>query len=673
MSASLDDTKDYSVATDREDDEKNGNNILDGGSGAAATSNNSIHSTKSVGHFGTDELRQVAEKISNDIATTINSLSASLLPQSNINSNTSICSSTKDDKNVGGIARNCWIVPSEATAPQSSTNNNDDDNADNNQESPPRRTKEGEIDSSPSSPMRSNEEEATTTANSNTDPSPPASPPSVRKHDRIIEAWNQRARQVEKEEEELSHQAPKSSQNDNDGGLFLPFFSAAAMSMPASRKEMMDIFSGKCGTPHQNNNNNNNNADDVSTESEWTASDYDSYSTPQSRSPRRRKSRKSGDGGTPNSRRSSGRKTRSRSKSRERSSSNNNSPWRKKSAKGGASSLQPSESPERNSDGGFLHTTPDRKPNKKLAQRTSRRQQSLSPPPSPSPPQTKQQQQQQQQQSFDSFGKAFPVGTTPASAGRSKSPRKSPRTSPMKAAVSGLTTPLSPSTVTTTATVTAADVDITDKSFIKVFIREMTTHGCRLRWWYKEQPQHTSASTMIVRMFLQPGHMQPATSGGNYCGPVLVWGADEYQNDQFFGVNLFDIRTLDRTTTTTTTTTNAYASASHRCGIFIKLTKGNEYFFQAASEPETIRFVHGMKWVIARLAFNLVIGNLDVSSELVEVVGSHNNSSANGATATTANDNYTIPRSILEEAQAAKAMDDVTFQMIDKSVSTRIR
>jgi hypothetical protein len=92
-----------------------------------------------------------------------------------------------------------------------------------------------------------------------------------------------------------------------------------------------------------------------------------------------------------------------------------------------------------------------------------------------------------------------------------------------------------------------------------------------------------------------------------------------------------------------------------RC-VFIRLAKGNEFVFEAESEQEAFRFVHGMKWVIARLTFNLVIGNLDVSCELVDV-GLVKSSDLSSST-----------RSILEEAEAARAMDDVTVQMVDKSV-----
>jgi hypothetical protein len=163
--------------------------------------------------------------------------------------------------------------------------------------------------------------------------------------------------------------------------------------------------------------------------------------------------------------------------------------------------------------------------------------------------------------------------------------------------------------------------------------------------WYKDRSSSDPSSIML---FLQHGHKSP---NGEHGGPALVWTQDK-EKDQFFGVNIFDIRTLDRASSTVLGE-KSFAMPS-RC-VFIRLAKGNEFVFEAESEQDAFRFVHGMKWVIARLTFNLVIGNLDVSCELVDL----------GLVKSSV---LSSTRSILEEAEAARAMDDVTVQMVDKSV-----
>jgi hypothetical protein len=172
-----------------------------------------------------------------------------------------------------------------------------------------------------------------------------------------------------------------------------------------------------------------------------------------------------------------------------------------------------------------------------------------------------------------------------------------------------------------------------DKNFIKYFIQEISNKGYRMMWY--REPSSKQPTTVVL--FLQHGHKSPINA--SHSGPAMVW-VDESERDQFYGVNLFDIRTLDRASHNSLSAQYAMPSRS----IVLRLAKGNEFVFEAPTEQEAFRFVHGMKWVIARLAFNLVIGNMDVVCELVDVDKKKG------------------------EATIARAMDDVTLQMVDKSI-----
>ena len=90
------------------------------------------------------------------------------------------------------------------------------------------------------------------------------------------------------------------------------------------------------------------------------------------------------------------------------------------------------------------------------------------------------------------------------------------------------------------------------------------------------------------------------------------------------------------------------------------MNDGVEYVFETTSESATLRFIHGMKWVIARLSFNLIIGNLSVSCELLDVDRSGGSS---------ADDDGKFPKTLKEEAQWTKAMNDATNELIEISAN----
>ena len=193
------------------------------------------------------------------------------------------------------------------------------------------------------------------------------------------------------------------------------------------------------------------------------------------------------------------------------------------------------------------------------------------------------------------------------------------------------------------ASPSAMNADPNDKSFVKAFIQDVTTHGCSLHW----HSEPMSMAPHFVRMHLKLGHCAPS---GSQCGPRLVW-VDIKTPDNTFGIDLFDIRSLDKAGAMHL---KDYPFAIPGRSIFLKLTRGRDFVFEASTEVQARRFIHGMRWVVARLAFNLVIGNLDVSCELLDV----------GLT----DGKKARPDTALEESRLTKAMDDVTNQLVDKSV-----
>ena len=138
------------------------------------------------------------------------------------------------------------------------------------------------------------------------------------------------------------------------------------------------------------------------------------------------------------------------------------------------------------------------------------------------------------------------------------------------------------------------------------------------------------------------------------CGPKYVWESIDGSNDVSGEIDLFDIATLDKATVHQL---GDYPLAMPGRSIFIRLKRGAEYVFEALSDDDALRFIHGMRWVIARLAFNLIIGNLGVSCELLDVERSGDPDSEAGR----------FPQTLKQEANWTKAMNDVTCHLVDQA------
>lgn len=180
-------------------------------------------------------------------------------------------------------------------------------------------------------------------------------------------------------------------------------------------------------------------------------------------------------------------------------------------------------------------------------------------------------------------------------------------------------------------------IGIHDRLFIKAFIRAITTNGIPLLFHAKQRKQSFAPGT-IVTSYLQHG---VETSKRRYSEPCLTWQTDEGVTKG--AVELFDIASLDKTTAMEL---SAYPLAMPGRSVVLRANGGADYVFEAPSEEHALRFVHGMRWVIARLAFNLIIGNVDVSCELLAIDDAESD----------------------EDYVPNRAMNDVTNHLVDKSL-----
>lgn len=184
-----------------------------------------------------------------------------------------------------------------------------------------------------------------------------------------------------------------------------------------------------------------------------------------------------------------------------------------------------------------------------------------------------------------------------------------------------------------------SQLDIRDANFIKAFIQETSQEGYALIW-HKPSPDVQNFENPIdIVAFLELGFLQ---EGGSFAGPRLAW-YDE-SGKALGAIDLLDIRSL---TKASPMQLQDFPFAIPGNSLILKLHNSESDLVLEASSPTASRsFIHGLRWVVARLAFNLIIGNKDVCCEMLEVQDS--------------------PCRDLN-TEMNKAMNDVTKQLVEKA------
>jgi hypothetical protein len=191
-------------------------------------------------------------------------------------------------------------------------------------------------------------------------------------------------------------------------------------------------------------------------------------------------------------------------------------------------------------------------------------------------------------------------------------------------------------------------VGLHDKNFIHSFITNATTKGTVLFLHKKSRKQSFTQPSKMTALL----KLGPEQADGTFGGPKFVWVA--YDGIQAGRIDLFDIRAVDKATPLQL---QHYPLAMPGRSFVIKMNRSPDCVFEAMDEEAALRFVHGMRWVVARLAFNLIIGNMDVSCELLDI-GRHEDNKQK---------TRIPPQSPVEEAQWSMAMNSLTNHLVDKA------
>jgi hypothetical protein len=182
-------------------------------------------------------------------------------------------------------------------------------------------------------------------------------------------------------------------------------------------------------------------------------------------------------------------------------------------------------------------------------------------------------------------------------------------------------------------------------SCVQAFLQDMESKGESMLW--HEETSSIDPTPVVIR--LKRGYRLP---NGTYCAPRLIW--TDLRENHNYGFDVFDIRSLDHATMLQL---KDFPYAIPGRSVLLHLKNNTSFIFEAETEDDVMRFVRGIKWAIARLTYNLAVGNLDGTCELLDL-GLVDPKRRN------------TRRSTLLEFDWSRAMDDVTELLIDNALES---
>ena len=189
-------------------------------------------------------------------------------------------------------------------------------------------------------------------------------------------------------------------------------------------------------------------------------------------------------------------------------------------------------------------------------------------------------------------------------------------------------------------------VGIGDKNFILSFIANAKEKGIQLIA-HKRNRRHSLSQPLRVKAFIRSGEEQ---MNGQFCTPCLEWQTDRGLFSK--KVDLFDIKSFGKASALQL---ELYPLAMPGRSVLLRTNGGSDYVFETRDEATALQFVHGMRWVIARFTFNLVIGNLNVSSGLLDVDEDVDAKESS------------LPATRRQQVRWSRAMNDATNSLVEKS------
>ncbi|GAX20666.1 hypothetical protein FisN_32Hh055 [Fistulifera solaris] len=179
-----------------------------------------------------------------------------------------------------------------------------------------------------------------------------------------------------------------------------------------------------------------------------------------------------------------------------------------------------------------------------------------------------------------------------------------------------------------------------EQSFTESFVRKLRVEGLDILIHRKAHTDDAMAEPLRARAYLENGKKG---KGGDFWGPWLVWLIGDSSVRK--GIDLFDIHSLDKASALQL---DQYPLAIPGRSLLLLMNEGPDHVFEVQDEASAIYFVHGIRWLIAHLSFNLIAGNVQVSCDMLEV------------------NDYQNP---WQESHQTSLMNDLTNFLVDKSAT----
>lgn len=168
-------------------------------------------------------------------------------------------------------------------------------------------------------------------------------------------------------------------------------------------------------------------------------------------------------------------------------------------------------------------------------------------------------------------------------------------------------------------------------SLILIFLlfhsQAITTEGIKVKWHKPIRTSNirSSGGPINVVIYIQ---INDSNNQEDSVEPNLVWEVcsekkkSETSRVRFQDVktvrqriSLFDIASIQKAADSMNL--HSFPNAIPEHSILITLQNGNIFFFEAKDEVEGKLVIHGLRWICARLVFNLLSGNRKVCSEML--------------------------------------------------------
>lgn len=168
----------------------------------------------------------------------------------------------------------------------------------------------------------------------------------------------------------------------------------------------------------------------------------------------------------------------------------------------------------------------------------------------------------------------------------------------------------------------------TDLSPYIFILQDITGDGIPLAWHRPGTITISSTSTPTSTTVQQEVLLivKISDSGGEegLVEPNLVWEEADYSQKRSKyrhgpreSISLFDISTVQNAVDSIKSSAFPDEVAEH--SILITLDDDSIYLFETEDRHEARKIIHGLRWIMARLTFNIIVGNVHVCSEMLSM------------------------------------------------------